>query len=200
MAMINCIYGHGDFQAHSVISTTGCLQGYTLGLIPTGLILVLAPAFYARGNYTIPMRGACLSLALNTLLNTILVFGFGWGAISVAVATSISAWINASYLYLHLRKDLGPLLSQEGMVSCLRTCMVSLTTSALVFATVALWFSTPVFFHAFDPSTTAVPQGLFQQGIHLAVPMTLFGLFLLLFAKIFKAQDILAIARIERTM
>jgi len=200
MAMINCIYGHGDFQAHSVISTTGCLQGYTLGLIPTGLILVLAPAFYARGNYTIPMRGACLSLVLNTLLNTILVFGFGWGAISVAVATSISAWINASYLYLHLRKDLGPLLSQEGMVSCLRTCMVSLTTSALVFATIALWFSTPVFFHAFDPSTTAVPQGLFQQGIHLGVPMALFGLSLLLFAKIFKAQDILAIARIERTI
>lgn len=195
MAMINCIYGHGDFQAHSVISTTGCLQGYALGLIPTGLILVLAPAFYARGNYTIPMRGACLSLALNTLLNTVLVFGFGWGAISVAVATSISAWINASYLYWHLRKDLGPLLSHEGIASCLRTCMVSLATSALVFATIALWFSTPAFFNVFEPSTTVVPKELLQQGIHLGVPMIVFGLCTFLFSKIFKAQDILSIIK-----
>jgi putative peptidoglycan lipid II flippase len=195
MAMINCIYGHGGFQAHSVISTAGCLQGYALALVPTGLILVLAPAFYAKGNYTIPMRGACLSLALNTVLNTILVFGFGWKAISVTVATSISAWVNATYLFLNLQKELGPLLSKEGAISCARTCMASLAASAAVFTAITLWLSPPVFFHALDPSTTVLPRDLLQQGIHLVVPMGLFGLCLFLFAKIFKAQDILAIVK-----
>ena len=195
MAMINCIYGHGDFQAHSVITTAGCLQGYALALIPTGLILVLAPAFYARGNYTIPAQAACISLALNVILNTILVFGFGWKAISVTIATSISAWVNATYLYLNLRKEIGPFLSKEGLVSCVRTCVVSIATSVFVFATIALWFSPPVFFHVLEPSEISLPRSFFQQGVHLAVPMGLFGICLLLLAKICGARDILSIGK-----
>ena len=191
MAMINCIYGHGDFQAHSVITTAGCLQGYALALIPMGLIPVLAPAFYARGNYTIPMRGACLSLLLNTLFNTILVFGFGWKAISVTVATSLSAWINAAYLYLSLRKEAGPFLSREGLFSCLRTCAVSAVVSALVFAAAYFWFIPPVFFHVIEPTETALPRSVLQQIIHLVVPGGLFGIALLLLAKMFGAEDIL---------
>ena len=192
MAMINCIYGHGDFQAHSVITTAGCLQGYALALIPMGLILVLAPAFYARGNYTTPMRAACLSLVLNAILNTILVFGFGWGAISVTVATSLSAWINASYLFFTLRREAGPLLSREGIVRCVRTCAVKAVTSAFVYATIALWFIPPAFFRLLEPEEASLPRELIQQGIHLAVPLGLFGMCLFLLAKICKASDILS--------
>ena len=191
MAMINCIYGHGDFQARSVITTAGCLQGYALALIPMGFIPVLAPAFYALGNYTIPMRGACLSLILNALFNTILVFGFGWKAISVTVATSLSAWINAVYLYLSLRKKIGPFLSRECLFSCLRTCAVSAAASVIVFAAIALWFVPPTFFHMIEPAEEALPRTLFQQIVQLAIPTGLFGLCLLLLAKAFKAEDIM---------
>lgn len=193
MAMINCIYGHGDFHANSVIATTGCLQGYALALIPTGIILVLAPAFYAKGNYTIPMRGACLSLALNTALNSVMVFGLGWGAISVTIATSISAWINAAYLLTSLNKELGPILSHEGIVNCFRTMIASLAASVMTFIGIALWTCPPVLFSSWTTSGSLLPNTLTAQMIELGGAMGLFALCQLAAAKILRAQDILGL-------
>jgi putative peptidoglycan lipid II flippase len=55
---------------------------------------VLAPAFYSRDNYKMTTIASVVSMTLNTGLNAILVMGFGLGAISVALATSASAWVN----------------------------------------------------------------------------------------------------------
>jgi putative peptidoglycan lipid II flippase len=195
MAMINCIYGHGDFHTTSIVSTTGCLQGYTLALVPMGLIVVLVPAFYAKSNYTIPMRAACLSLILNAVLNSIMVFGFGWGSISVTVATSISSWVNALYLYVELKKRVGPLVSPAGWVSCWKTVFVSLITSALVFTTIAMWTSPPVFFNMWQASGDFIPHTLFTQLLHLCVPLSLFAVCLFVCARLFRAQDILSLVK-----
>lgn len=95
---IRLVYGRGDFTETSVIETTHCLWGYAIGLIPMALILVLAPAFYSRGDYRTPSRAAVGAMVMNLILNTILIAGFGLGAISVAVATSVSAWMNLAWL------------------------------------------------------------------------------------------------------
>ena len=191
--MINCIYGHGDFHSDSIVATTGCLQGYALALVPTGIIIVLAPAFYARGNYIIPMRGACFSLILNGILNSIMVFGFGWGAISVTIATSISSWINAMYLYTKLKNELGPLLSESGLKSCSTTVLVSTITSLFVFFLISMWTFPPVFFNAWISSGERIPHTFLAQLSHLMLPFSLFAIILFLCARIFRARDILSI-------
>jgi putative peptidoglycan lipid II flippase len=97
-ACVNLLYGHGEFSAQSVEETTLCLAGYSMGLIPTALVLILAPACYAQQAYHLPAFASIGSMVLNLLLNAFFIFGLGWGALSVSLATSFSAWINVLFL------------------------------------------------------------------------------------------------------
>ncbi len=193
MAMINCVFGHGGFHTDSIIATTGCLHGYALALVPMGLIVVLAPAFYAKGNYIIPMRGACISLILNAVLNSIMVFILGWGSISVTIATSISSWVNAVYLYSKLSDELGGLLSSDGRLSCMKTVLASIATTALVFVTVSMWSFPPVLFRMWTSSGALIPHTFFAQLMHLCAPLSLFAICLFICARLFRAGDILSL-------
>lgn len=114
---INLIYGRGDFGNTSITETTQALWGYTLGLIPMTLTLVLAPAFYAKGDYRNPSAASVASMIINIILNTIMVAAFGLGTASIAVATSISAFANLTWLGIVLSKTQGPLLSYNLMRS-----------------------------------------------------------------------------------
>jgi putative peptidoglycan lipid II flippase len=95
---INLLYGRGDFSAMDVRETFSCLWGYGAGLIPSVFVLLLAAGFYAQKSYSVPMRASFFSVLANILLNAIFVFGFQWGAVSIAIATSISAALNAVML------------------------------------------------------------------------------------------------------
>lgn len=95
---VNLIYGRGDFTSHSIAGTTYCLWAYGLGLIPSALVLILAPACYARGNYRSPAIASFITMGLNAVLNAWLIFQWGFGAMSVAFATSFSAWVNVVFL------------------------------------------------------------------------------------------------------
>lgn len=95
---INLLFGHGHFTAADVEETTGCLWGYGLGLIPSVFVLLLAAGFYAEKKYRIPTIASLLAVGANIGLNALFVFGFGWGAVSIAIATSLSAFLNAALL------------------------------------------------------------------------------------------------------
>jgi putative peptidoglycan lipid II flippase len=103
---INLLYGRGLFTNDSTYETTLCLWGYGFGLLPMALILILAAVFYAQKNYRIPMISSILSMLLNLVLNAAMVGIFEWGSASIAIATSISAWVNLLYLLLALPKQI----------------------------------------------------------------------------------------------
>ncbi len=100
---VQLLYGRGEFDVASFSQTTQCLWGYSLGLLPTLFVMILAPAFYAQGNYRTPTIAACVSVSANIALNGIFVYFLGWGSPSVAVATSLSAWANCLYLFYGLK-------------------------------------------------------------------------------------------------
>lgn len=91
---IQFIYGRGQFDLQAVQKTAECLYAYTLGLIPMALILVIAPAFYSQNRYGFPAAASVFSMGLNIVLNAWFVMGLNLGAVSVAIATSLSAWVN----------------------------------------------------------------------------------------------------------
>jgi putative peptidoglycan lipid II flippase len=103
---IKLVYGHGRFTEASIVGTNLCLTGYAIGLIPMAMILIYAPAYYARGNYFIPSFASTLSVALNTSLNALFILKMGYGPESVAFATSLSAWANYALLVFTSRKIL----------------------------------------------------------------------------------------------
>lgn len=125
---VKLVFGHGDFQNGSVMGTTECLIGYGIGLLPMGLILLFAPAFFAKNNYKTPTRGAVYSMLLNAGLNGFFVFGLSKGSESVAYATSISAWFNLIYLYRKL--DVG--LWDKDMIRELGVIFLGSVISGLV--------------------------------------------------------------------
>lgn len=106
---IDLIYGYGGFNSDSLWGTTYCLWGYSLGLIPMVLVLIAAPVFYAQGDYKTPTYASLGAMLLNLLLNALLVWVFNFGAFSIAMATSLSAWLNLIWLVLAL----GPLFNKS---------------------------------------------------------------------------------------
>jgi putative peptidoglycan lipid II flippase len=60
------------------------------------LVKVFAPAFFARGDTSAPVRIGIVSVAVNLALN--LAFMKLLGHVGVALATSIAAWVNAGLL------------------------------------------------------------------------------------------------------
>lgn len=105
-AAINLFYGRGHFSELAVSETTLCLWAYTLGLIPATLVILYSALFYAKQNFRVPMLIAMFTVVISALLNALFVFVLEWGAVSIALATSISAWINAAILK-HLAEKQG---------------------------------------------------------------------------------------------
>lgn len=111
-AAIRLIYGRGDFSTSSVLGTTQCLWGYGFGLIPMTLVLIMSPAFYALKDYRTPTIASLAAMGANITLNTLLVAGIGWGAASIAWATSVSAWLNVAILGWYLWQRSGSYLTK----------------------------------------------------------------------------------------
>jgi putative peptidoglycan lipid II flippase len=120
--MVAFLFARGNFSAVAVQGTSGCLLGYSFGLIPMTLVLVQAPACYAEGNYRVPSLLAVASVLVNIVLNALFVGVFGWGAESVAWATAISSWGNAFFLSRYLRSRWGS--SASHYVSDLKKVML----------------------------------------------------------------------------
>ncbi|MBS4171644.1 murein biosynthesis integral membrane protein MurJ [Neochlamydia sp. AcF95] len=123
---ITLIYGHGGFNQQAVANTALCLGAYGLGLFPMSLVLILVPAFYAQDNYKIPTQISIASILLNLILNLLLVFVFERGAASVALATSISAWMNMFLLLYKLEEKSGYVFSPKLKTSLWKISCVSL--------------------------------------------------------------------------
>ncbi len=100
---VQLIFERGSFTHASTLATTQCLWAYAFGLIPMAMILLLAPALYAFGDYRSASRGSVMSMGMNALLNALMVFVLGYGAFSVALATTFSAWWQCLYLYRRLQ-------------------------------------------------------------------------------------------------
>jgi putative peptidoglycan lipid II flippase len=130
-SVINLIYGHGDFNQKAILGTTTCLWGYSFGLIPMALVLLLAPAFYAQEDYKTPTQASFISIIVNITLNFLMVYVFSLGAASVAIATSTSAWINLFLLQHKLNQATGVSLKNLKK-SILKMTILSVFASLLV--------------------------------------------------------------------
>ena len=101
--LIATIFFHGEMDFHSVEMSSLSLKAYASGLLAFMLIKVLAPGFYSRQDMKTPVKIAIWAMLMNMVFNLILVFWLKH--VGLALATSMSAWMNAGALYWFLRKD-----------------------------------------------------------------------------------------------
>ncbi|QSX32784.1 murein biosynthesis integral membrane protein MurJ [Shewanella avicenniae] len=102
--MLLVLFMRGEFGVDDVTNAAASLVAYGTGLLSFMLIKVLAPGYYARQDTKTPVKYGIIAMVSNMVFNIILAFPFGY--VGLAIATSMSAALNATLLYrgLHLQR------------------------------------------------------------------------------------------------
>ncbi|MGH6735443.1 MAG: murein biosynthesis integral membrane protein MurJ [Methyloceanibacter sp.] len=100
--IMRVLFERGAFTAVDTQVTAAMLSALALGLPAYVLIKVLHPSFFAREDTKTPMIYAGISMAANAALCFVLFFLLG--AVGIAIATSLSGWINVVLLAMELRR------------------------------------------------------------------------------------------------
>ena len=98
--IISILFERGAFDAAASLATTQALMAYSIGLPAYVLIKVVAPGFFARQDTSTPVKIAIVCVFLNLGLNLALMQVFAH--VGIAMATAISAWVNAVLLLIFL--------------------------------------------------------------------------------------------------
>lgn len=99
--LIATIFYRGALTEHDVSMAAMSLQAYSVGLVFMMLIKVLAPAYFARQDTKTPVKIGIIAMVANMVFNLLLVGPFGH--VGLAMATTLSAALNALLLWRGLR-------------------------------------------------------------------------------------------------
>lgn len=107
--LLTTIFFGGRFDADDVSMATLSLMAYSFGLLGFTLVKVLAPGYFARQDTATPVRIGIIALLVNMVLNILIVVpwyrsGLPGPHAGLALATSLSAFLNAGLLYRGLRR------------------------------------------------------------------------------------------------
>ena len=103
--IITVLFQRGEFGPGATEATAMALKAFTLGLPAYVLIKAISPAFFAREDTVTPVKVAVVALIINVVFALLLMPYIAH--VGIALATAVSAWINALILILILiRRDL----------------------------------------------------------------------------------------------
>ena len=131
--ILTSLVQYREFTSTDTLMASLSLITYALGLPAFVLIKVLAPGFYSRQDTKTPVKIGVIAVICNILLNV----SFYWiwkhwqlpaPHAALALATSLAAYLNASLLYIYLRKASTFQLSNGWM----KFCMQLLSSSVLM--------------------------------------------------------------------
>jgi putative peptidoglycan lipid II flippase len=99
--IIRGLLQYGAFTEGDTIATAWALAAFSAGLPAYIMIKVLTPGFHARSDMKTPLRFALVSIAVNLILNLILIWPLAH--VGPPLATAIASWVNVILLYRSLR-------------------------------------------------------------------------------------------------
>lgn len=94
--LVQVLFERGAFDPAATGATAAALAAYATGLPAYVLIKVLGPGFYARMDTRTPVKFAIIAVVANVVLNLLLMGPFKH--VGLAIATSLSAWLNVALL------------------------------------------------------------------------------------------------------
>lgn len=111
--IVHLIFERGAFTGDDTRATAAALMFYAPGLIGYSAVKIASPTFYALHESRTPVLVGVLTVAVNVVLNLLLVRIVGYRGL--ALGTALAALFNAGALLWLLRKRLGGL--DEGAVT-----------------------------------------------------------------------------------
>jgi putative peptidoglycan lipid II flippase len=94
--LVGVLFERSNFSPEATIQTSLTLAAYATGLPAYVLAKVFVTGYFARGDTKSPLKFAVVCLIINVALNIILMQYFVH--VGLAIATSISAWVNVLML------------------------------------------------------------------------------------------------------
>ena len=101
--IISSLFGYGSFDELSVKNSAKALFYFAIGLPAFSLIKVFSTFFFARDNTKLPFYISLTSILLNIFIS--IIFFREIGFIIIPIATTISSWFNAIFLFIFLKKE-----------------------------------------------------------------------------------------------
>ncbi|MDP5041133.1 MAG: murein biosynthesis integral membrane protein MurJ [Paraglaciecola sp.] len=132
--MLLTIFQRGAFSPMDAARSAASLQAYSFGLLSFMLVKVLAPGFYSRQDTKTPVKFGIWCMAANMVFNLILVWPYDY--VGLAMATSMSAAMNAALLYWALHKSRVYFVSKQTL-----SLVVKIFVGAILMATVIMLMS-----------------------------------------------------------
>ncbi len=158
--ILSTLFQYGAFGGHDVAMARLSLMAYGLGLLGFMLVKVLAPGYFARQDTRTPVRIGIIAMVANMGMNLAFVVPLAMAGVEgphagLALATSLSAFINAALLFRGLRRE-GAYVAEPGWGGfALRLLVANLLLGLL------LWLATP-------PLEAWVAAGLSERASWLA--------------------------------
>mgnify|MGYP001357584532 CR=1 FL=1 len=101
--IISSLFGYGSFDKESAKNSAQALFYFGIGLPAFSLIKVFSTFFFARHNTKIPFYISLTSVLLNIFIS--IIFFKEVGFLIIPIATTISSWFNAIFLFIFLKKE-----------------------------------------------------------------------------------------------
>lgn len=101
--ILSTLFQYRAFTEMDVTMAARSLMAYAIGLPGFILIKILSSAFFSRQDTRTPVKAGVIAMLCNIVLNLLLVFPLAH--VGLALATSLSAYVNCGLLYLYLRRQ-----------------------------------------------------------------------------------------------
>jgi putative peptidoglycan lipid II flippase len=175
LPIITVLFQRGAFDPSAAHATAGALAAFACGLPAYVLIKTFTPAFFAREDTATPVKIAATAMVVNIVLAATLMQFFAH--VGIALATAISAWLNAALLLAILvrRRHIDPDLQ---LVLRIPRIVLTSVVMGIVLWQAARWLA--ALFHG----------PLWQQSVTLALFVIGGALLFAIFAQVSGAADI----------
>ena len=139
--ILSSLFEYGKFTTGDTYFASLSLMAYMLGLPALIVIKILAPGYYARQDTRTPVRIGIIAMVCNMILNLVLVvpmvmLDYEAPHVGLALATTLSAYINAILLYRGLRSK-KILLPEAGWM----TWILRIVTASVAMAAILIWLT-----------------------------------------------------------
>ena len=100
--LIAALFHHGKFTENDVMMSAGALKALSGGILAFMLVKVFAPGYFARQDTKTPVKIGIVAMVSNMVFNLVLVWEYKH--VGLALASTLSAFLNAGLLYWGLHR------------------------------------------------------------------------------------------------
>lgn len=130
--IVRLLFQRGEFDERATSMTAIALTFYSIGMIGYGLRDILGKVFYSLQDTRTPMINGVIAMGLNITLNILFVRYTNMQIAGLAFATSISALVTITLLFINLKIKIGNFGGKK-----ILTVMIKSIVSAIIMAVIA---------------------------------------------------------------